>query len=113
MLIPNEDGSYVCEKDDFETDSVFEYLDHAGVEFTWGVRLSKSVSLDMFKFLSILNEAAEEGDQAAMYELIDSATLLLVNASSDEVDEYIEECIVRASMGDVMKNIEEILSDNK
>lgn len=111
MLIQNSKNQFVCEKDNFKTTNIFEYLDHTGVEFTWGVKLSPKISLDMFQFLTLLGESLEHGDLEEAYDTVQQATLLFVNASSDEADDYIEEAIVRESSSGMMREIEEMLKN--
>jgi hypothetical protein len=111
MLIQNNKGQFVCEGDNFKTTDVFEYLDHAGVEFTWGVKLSDKTSLDMFTFLSMMNDAILIGELDEAYDMIQSAALLLINASSKEADDYVEEAVVRATSNDMIRSMEEMLKN--
>ena len=111
MLIQNSKGQFVCEAENFKTTDVFDYLNHADIEFTWGVRLSEKTSLDMFTFLTLMNDAVLTGDLDEAYDMIQSAALLLVNASSEEADDYIEEAIVRANSKDMIRSMEEMLKN--
>lgn len=111
MLIQNSKGQFTCEGADFETTDVFEYLKHAGVEFRWGIRLSGKTSLDMFTFLTYMNDALKHGDLEVAYDMVQSAALLLVNASSKEADDYIEESVVRATSKELISGIEGMLKN--
>ena len=111
MLIQNNKGQFVCEGENFKTTDVFEYLDHAGVEFRWGIKLSKNTSLDMFTFLTLLNDALLTGELEEAYDMVQSTALLLVNASSQEADDYIEEMVVRATSKDMIRSMEEMLKN--
>jgi hypothetical protein len=88
-------------------------MEHCGVEYEWGIRLSKRYSFDMFKFLSILNDITNRGDLDAMYDHIQSATLLMINASGEELGDFIEETVVQSEMSDVMDGIERLLKENE
>lgn len=114
MLIP-VDGHFNCSepKCDFATCDLFEFMDHCGVEYTWNVRLNKRYSFDLFQFLDVLNNLVNVGDLDAMYDHVQSATLLLINASGDELSEFIEEMIVQEEMEYVMDGIERILKENE
>lgn len=109
MLIQNSKGQFTCEVENFKTTDVFEYLDHAGVEFRWGIKLSKQTSLDMFSFLTLLNDALLTGELEEAYDMVQSAALLLVNASSKEADDFIEEMVVRSTSNDMIRSMEEML----
>lgn len=111
MLIQNSKNQFVCKNDNYKTTDIFDYLDHSEVEFVWGIKLSKKVSLDMFHFLSLLNDSIVQGNLDEAYDTVQSAALLLVNASSDEVDEFIEEAIVRGTTGEMIRSIEEMLKN--
>jgi hypothetical protein len=114
MLIP-VDGHFECSepKCDFATCDLFEFMDHCGVEYSWNVRLNKRYSFDLFQFLEVLNKIVNTGDLDAMYDHVQSATLLLINASGDELNEFIEEMIVQEEMEYVMDGIERILKENE
>ena len=112
MLIQNSKGQFVCEGEDYETfktTDVFEYLDHAGVEFKWGVKLSGKTTLDLYAMLLSINNALLVDDLDEAYDMVQSAALLLVNASSDEVDDFIEEAVVRATSKELISGIEGML----
>ena len=111
MLIQNSKGQFTCEEENFKTTDVFEFLDHAGVDFRWGVRLSTKTSLDLFAMLSSLNRAISSGNIDEAYDIVQSATLLMVNASSDETDDFIEEAVVRATSNDMIRSMEEMLKN--
>lgn len=113
MLIP-VDGHFEClePKCDFATCDLFEYMEHCGVEYEWGVRLNKRYTFDLFQFLSILNDLTNVGDLDAMYDHVQSAVLLLVNASGDELEDFIEETVVQSEMSEVMEGLERLLKDN-
>jgi hypothetical protein len=112
MLVP-VDGHFICEdKCDFTTCDIFEFLDHCGVEFSWGVKLSKRYSFDLFTFLEQLNNLIDEGDGDAIYDHVQNATLMMVNASDDTLEPFIEEMVVAAEMDDVFEGVEKLLKEN-
>lgn len=114
MLIP-VDGHFSCSEStcDFSTCDLFEFLEHCGVEYEWGVRLNKRYSFDLFMFLSVLNDITNRGDLDAMYDHIQSAVLLMINASGDELSDFVEETVVQSEMSDVMDGIERLLKENE
>lgn len=111
---PPVDGEFSCDNKecDFKTADVFEHLDHCGVEFGWHIFLNKRYSFDMFAFLQSLNEMVNVGDLDAVYDHVQNATLLLVNSSDGELEEFIEESIVAEEASDGIKNIERMLKEN-
>jgi len=112
MLVP-VDGHFSCEDNcDFTTCNVFEFLDHCGVEFGWEVKLSKRYSFDLFTFLQILSQLVDEGDLDGIFDHVQSATTLMVNASDDDLEEYIEEAVVASEMKDIINGAERLLKDN-
>lgn len=114
MLIP-VDGNFNCSeaKCDFSTSDLFEFMEHCGVEYAWKVRLNKRYSLDLFEFFDILNSLTDVGDLDGIYDHVQSATLLLINASGDELEDFIEESVVQSEMSQVMDGIERLLRENE
>ncbi len=114
MLIPM-DGHFECSESecDFATCDLFEFMEHCGVEYSWNVKLNKRYSFDLFQFLDILNNITNLGDLDAIYDHVQSATLLLINASGDELEDFIEETIVQEEMAHVMDGIERMLKENE
>lgn len=112
MLIP-VDGHFSCQDDcDFKTCNVFDFLEHCGVEFGWSVKLSKRYSFNLFEFLHMLNELTDKGDLDAIYDHVQSATTLMINASHDELEEYVEEIVVVSEMKDIITGVERLLKIN-
>ena len=113
MLLPI-DGHFECAESDcnFITCDIFDFMEHCGVEYKWGVRLNKRFSFDLFEFLSIMSEIIDAGDLDSAYDHIQSATLLMVNASGDDLEEFIEEAVVQTEMDGIMMGIEGILREN-
>lgn len=108
------DGHFSCQDDcDFTTCNVFEFLDHCGVEFGWEVKLSKRYSFDLFTFLQILNDLVDKGDLDAIFDHVQSATTLMVNASDDELEDYIEEAVVASEMKDIITGAERLLKEHE
>lgn len=114
MLLP-EDNHFNCESKDckFTTCDIYDFLDHCGVEYVWGVKLSRKYSLDLFMFLQILNDYLNEGDLDSAYDHVQSISLLLVNSSGDDLDNFIEESIVQSGMDDMMSGLEMMLKENE
>jgi hypothetical protein len=112
MLVP-VDGHFSCEDNcDFTTCNVFEFLDHCGVEFGWEVKLNSRYSFDLFTFLQILSRLVDEGDLDGIFDHVQSATTLMVNASDDDLEEYIEEAVVASELKDIINGAERLLKDN-
>jgi hypothetical protein len=112
MLLP-VDGHFSCQDDcDFTTCNVFEFLDHCGVEFGWEVKLNKRYSFDLFTFLQILSQLVDEGDLDGIFDHVQSATTLMINASDDDLEEYIEEAVVASELKDIINGAERLLKDN-
>jgi hypothetical protein len=112
MLVP-VDGHFSCQDDcDFTTCNVFEFLDHCGVEFGWEVKLNKRYSFDLFTFLQILSQLVDEGDLDGIFDHVQSATTLMINASDDDLEEYIEEAVVASELKDIINGAERLLKDN-
>jgi hypothetical protein len=112
MLMPIE-GHFECDDCNYSTCDIFKFLEHTGVEFGWGVRLNKRFSFDMFQFLKALSEFIEDDDLEGAYDHVHSATLLMVNASGDDLDDFIEEAVVQSSMDEIYQDIEGMLKENE
>ena len=111
--MPDAEGFFHCENDDcdFRTDNLLELLDHEGVEYTWGIRLSVKHSFDMFQFLSSLYE--NMGDTEELHTVIQSALMLFINASRDEIDDFIMESAILNESESLIKNIEKMLENGE
>ena len=59
-----------------------------------------------------MSEIIDAGDLDSAYDHIQSATLLMVNASGDDLEEFIEESVVQTEMDGIMMGIEGILREN-
>ena len=115
MLFPDKEHMVHCETTDcnFKSADLFEFLDHVGVEFTWDVRVTPKHSFDLFKFLQVLSDMVNNNEVDAAYQIIQDTGYLFVNASSDELDDFIEESIVVEEASDGIKNIERMLRENE
>jgi hypothetical protein len=113
MLLPEEGCFFVCKKDGFKTDNLFAYIEHFGVEYDWMVRLNPRFTFNLFTFLSEMAYLINENKTDEAWEHLQSATLLLVNASGEDFDEFIEEAQVVAGSEDMMEQIERFLNDGK
>jgi hypothetical protein len=111
--MPDKDGMFVCKADNFKTGDLFEYLDHYGVEYDWMVKLNRKHSFNLYPFLRELDGLSLTGEVDEIYSLIQSAVLLLINASTDSLDEFIEETEVIVGMEDMMDQVERFLNDNE
>jgi hypothetical protein len=114
MLFPDKDGFVFCETHDcdFKSTDLFEFLDHVGVGFTWDVRVTPKYSFDLFRFFETLSDMVNHGDLDEAYQVIQDTAFLFVNASSDELDDFIEESIVAEETEYGIKNIERMLREN-
>lgn len=114
MLMPDDTGKFKCEEPDcdFETTDVFDLLDHCGIEFSWGVKVSKGYTFDLFGFLEAMSRAIDLGDLDNAYEIVQSAALLMCNASEGQLDELIEEVVLKSDAQDLIINLERMLKEN-
>lgn len=113
MLMPESDGFFVCKADDFKTDNLFTYMDHFGVEYDWMVRLNPKFTLNLFSFLNEMSILLDRGDIDDAWEHLQSVVLLLINASGEDFDEFIEEAQVIAGSVDMFEQIERYLDDEE
>jgi hypothetical protein len=113
MLLPDDVGDFRCESCDFVTSSLFDLMEHHGVEYSWNVMLSKKYSFNLFSFLSQLNFYLEEELFEEAWEHIQSTALLFLNSSGGpkEFEAFLEEAEIYANMDAVMNQVEEILKE--
>jgi hypothetical protein len=50
------------------------------------VRLNKRFSFDLFTFLSLINDLANDGDLDGVWDAVQSATLMMVNVSDGDLE---------------------------
>ena len=110
MLMPNKSGVFECEdKCSFATSDIFEFMDHCGIEFAWQVRLNKRFSFDLYTFLNLLNDTVNKGDLDELWDIVQDATLMMVNASEGDLEEFVEETVVASEMNNMMSDLERLL----
>jgi hypothetical protein len=114
MLMP-ENGYFNCAEIEcaFKTYNVFEYLEHCGVEYDWSVRLDRRFTFNMFDFLAILSQLVSEKDLEGISNHIQSAALMMVNASGDDFSDFVEEAVVQTEMEGILKDVEGMLKENE
>ena len=113
MILPTEKG-YKCKDCDFNTPDIFTFLDHCDVAFEWKVRLSSQYSLELFAILDELAHLVDHGDLDSLYDLIQSITLSLVNASEGEdvLHKFIKEAQTVELASDLIQGVEELLKEH-
>lgn len=107
-ILPNDDGFYVCECEQ-KYSNLFAFLEHNGVEYEWGVRITKNWSFDMFEFMNSIDKYLEAGDLQSIYESVQSAALTMLNASEGKFMEFMEEATVAGEMEGIYEGIEKLL----
>lgn len=111
MLMPDENGFYGCEHDDYKTDNIFAYMQHAGLEFDWMVRLSGKYSFNMFTFLAQIawHMTREEYDE--VWHSIQGVALLFTNSSGDDFNEFLKETEVVSGTDEMFHQLEQFLKE--
>jgi hypothetical protein len=112
MLMPDKNGDFFCKKDNFKTNNLFMYMEHFGVEYDWMIKLDKKYNFNLFKFLESLAFMAEEKDIDGIWEAVQSTTLLMINASGEDLDVFIEEATIISETEDMFDQIERFLDEN-
>jgi hypothetical protein len=54
----------------------------------------------------------DDGDLDGLFDHVQSATTLMINASDDDLEEYIEEAVVASELKDIINGAERLLKDN-
>lgn len=110
MLMRDKSGVFRCEDNySFATADIFEFMDHCGIEFGWQVRLNKRFSFDLYTFLGLLNDTVNKGDLDDAWTIIQDATLMMVNTSEGDLEEFVEETVVASEMNNMMSDLERLL----
>lgn len=114
MIMPDSEGIYYCDNDDFRTQDIFSFLDHCELEFEWHLKVAPKYSLNLYMFLRTLWEMAIHDDLDAIEESIQSIALVLTNASTDEnFEEFMQECNVRVGMHKMGEELERLLKNDR
>jgi len=114
MIMPDSEGVYHCENDDFATQDIFAYLDHCDLEFEWHLKVAPRYSLNLYMFLSTLWEMIIHDDFDGVEESIQSIALVLTNASTDDnFEQFMHECNVRIGMHKMAEELEGILKHDR
>lgn len=115
MLMPNEKGNYDCgnSRCKFESNDIFDYLRHMDIEYKWGIRLGNEGLFNLFSFIETLNHNINIGNLEEAYELIQSFSLMMVNASEGEFNEFLQESFLLEGTDDVVRGLENMLRKEK
>ena len=113
MLMPEDDGTFICKKDNFIASDIFDYMEHFGVEYDWMVKLNPRYNFNLFTFLQELTALLLENEVDEAYVLVQSVVLMLVNASGEDFDEFVEEAEVITGTKDMFEQLERFLNDNR
>lgn len=113
MLLPQDDGTFACKKCDYATDNLYNYMDHFGVEYDWMVKLNPRYSFNLFTFLQEMTYLVEEKDLGEAWGLLQSVVLMLINASGEDFDEFVEESEVILGTQSMFEQLERFMNDNK
>lgn len=113
MLMPENDGTFICKKDNFRTGNIFDYMEHYGVEYDWMVRLNPRYTFNLFTFLNEINSLILKADFEEAYTLVQSVSLMMVNASGEDFDEFVEEAEVIAGTQEMFDQLERFLDDGR
>lgn len=111
MLVPDERGLYHCENDDYSTDNVFAYMQHADIEFDWMIKLDRKYSFNMFTFLNQLTWYLAEREYAEAWYSVQSVALLFLNSTGEDFEEFLKEAEVISGMDDMFVEIEQYLKE--
>lgn len=108
-------GKFTCDNTecDYSTANVFDFLEHCGVGFEWEIYLNSRYSFDFFNFLERLTELVDQGNLDEIYDHVQRATLVMVNASDGELDYFIEDSLVADEVEEGISEIENFLKENK
>lgn len=111
MIFPDERGLYHCEFDDFTTDNIFAYMQHADIDFDWMIKIDRRYSFNMFTFLNqltwhLLNKEYEEA-----WHSVQGVSLMFVNSTGDDFDEFLKEAEVVSGMENMFDDIERFLKE--
>lgn len=110
MLMPDDKGFYQCENDDFKTRNIFAYMEHAGMDFDWMIKISKRYSFNMFTFLNEITFLLLEERYDEVWNSIQGVSLMFVNSCGDDFDEFLRETEVITTSEDMFSQIEQYLN---
>lgn len=108
--MPDHGGRYKCECGD-EFGDLFDFLGHNGVQYEWGVRLTRNYNFDLFEFLSALNNHLISNNYNDAYECIQSAALTFMNAGEGLLPEFIEEVMIYSEADQMFNGLEKMLKE--
>jgi hypothetical protein len=113
MLLPEDDGSFVCKKCKWGTDDLFSYMEHFGVEYDWMVKLTARYNFNLYSFLEEMTQLIKEEDLQEAWGLLQSVTLMLINASGEDFEEFVEESEVILGTQSMFEQLERFMNDNE
>jgi len=111
MIFPDERGLYRCEYDDFVTDNIFAYLEHADIDFDWMIKIDKRYSFNMFTFLNHITRLFIDKEYQEAWEAIQGVSLMFVNSTGDDFDEFLKEAEVISGIENMFDDIEKYLKE--
>ena len=111
MIFPDERGLYHCEFDDYKTDNIFAYMQHADIDFDWMIKLDKRYSFNMFTFLNQLTWQFLNKEYEEAWHSVQGVSLLFVNSTGDDFEDFLEEAEVISGMENMFDDIEKFLKE--
>lgn len=111
MIFPDERGLYRCEFDDYKTDNIFAYMQHADIDFDWMIKLDKRYSFNMFTFLNQLTWQLLNKEYEDAWHSVQGVALLFVNSTGDDFEDFLEEAEVISGMENMFDDIEKFLKE--
>jgi hypothetical protein len=115
MLVPDSEGFYQCAECDFETEDIFALFNHCKLDFSFNLRLTRNHILDLFALMRGINDELLESNVYEARELVQMATLTLVNAGEgkNEFNKFIGEAFVKEDAELLIKELEDMLKKEK
>lgn len=97
----------------FETDNIFEMLEHCEMDIMWSLKISPSFSFNLFTFLKEMSRLARNGHTEDVDDAIQSFTYLLFKASEDvNIEDKLRDVFVKKESEELIANLERMLKEN-
>lgn len=112
----NDEYEYECNNEEcrYQTDDIFDYIDHMGIDIRWVMRISPSYTMEFYAFLKELNRVLMCNDAEEGYFMVQAVTYMLFNASTNpDFEEKMNENYIKANTTDIILGLEKMLKGDK
>ena len=113
MLMPNDDGYFVCSECNFKHQNIFKFIEHCMLDYRFFVKVSRNWSIDIYALLDGIDKAIGEDDSRKAQHLIEMTILTLINSLEGKAkfDKFLNEMFIEDTSKSLINELEDMLKN--